>query len=133
MSILLLLFQYKPVQTWAAKKATAYLSKKLGTEVKVKSLYIKPFSSVVLEDFYVLDKERDTLVHTPKLTVELNGFSVFSSISDRKLDFKLIQLDNGSFYLKNYKNKVTNLQFVLDSLKSKDTTKKCPANLDHDL
>ncbi|MFD2148017.1 hypothetical protein [Mucilaginibacter antarcticus] len=26
-SIALLLFQYKPVQTWAAKKATAYLSK----------------------------------------------------------------------------------------------------------
>ncbi len=125
-SILLLLFQYKPVQTWAAKKVTAYLSKKLGTEVNVKSLYIKPFSSVVLEDFYVLDKQRDTLVHTPKLTVELNGFSVFTSISERKIDFKLIQLDNGSVYLKNYKGNVTNLQFVIDSLKSKDTTKTVP-------
>ncbi len=122
-SILVLLFQYKPVQTWAAKKATDYLSEKLGTEVNVKSLYIKPFTSVVLEDFYVLDKQRDTLVHTPKLTVELNGFSLFTSISERKLDFKLIQLDNGSFYLKSQKDKVTNLQFVLDSLKSKDTTK----------
>jgi hypothetical protein len=125
-SILLLLFQYKPVQTWAAKKVTAYLSKKLGTEVNIKSLYIKPFTSVVLEDFYVLDKQRDTLVRAPKLTVELNGFSLFSSISDRKIDFSLIQLDNGSIYLKNYVNRVTNLQFVLDSLKSKDTTKTTP-------
>lgn len=122
-SILVLLFQYKPVQTWAAKKATAYLSKKLGTEVNVKSLYIKPFSSVVLEDFYILDKQKDTLVRTPKLTVELNSFSLFSSIRARKIDFKLIQLDNGSFYLKKQKDSVTNLQFVLDSLKSKDTTK----------
>jgi hypothetical protein len=125
-SILVLLFQYKPVQTWAAKKATHYLSKKLGTEVNIKSLYIKPFTSVVLEDFYVLDKQRDTLVHTPKLTVELNGFSIFHSISARKIDFKLIQLDNGSVYIKNQKNGQTNLQFVLDSLKSKDTTKKAP-------
>jgi hypothetical protein len=125
-SVLVLLFQYKPVQTWAAKKATSYLSKKLGTEVKVKSLYIKPFSSVVLEGFYVLDKTRDTLVSTPKLTVQLNGFSLLSSIQQRKLDFKLIQLDNGSVYLKDQLDGKSNLQFVLDSLKSKDTTKTAP-------
>jgi len=120
-SILLLVFQYKPVQTWAAKKATAWLSKKLGTEVAIKSLYIKPFSSVVLEDFYVLDKQRDTLVSTPKLTVDLYGFYLFSSIKNHKIDFKLIQLDNGSFYLKNMKGNVTNMQFILDSLKSTST------------
>ncbi|MES2808945.1 MAG: translocation/assembly module TamB domain-containing protein, partial [Bacteroidota bacterium] len=125
-SIALLLFQYKPVQTWAAKKATEYLSKKLDTEVQVKSLYIKPFTSVVLEDLYILDKQRDTLVRTPKLTVELDGFSIFSSISERKLDFALIQLDNGSFFLKNYKNSDTNLQFVIDSLASKAATKSEP-------
>jgi hypothetical protein len=125
-SIALLLFQYKPVQTWAAKKVTAYLSKKLATEVSIKSLYIKPFTSVVLEDFYILDKQRDTLVRTPKLTVELSGFSLFTSISDRKLDFALIQLDNGSFYLKNYKDSKTNLQFVIDSLAPKVATKSEP-------
>jgi len=125
-SVLVLVFQYKPVQTWAAKKAAAYLSGRLGTEVNVKSLYIKPFSSVVLEDFYVLDKVRDTLVHTPKLTVELSGFSLFSSIQQRRLNFKLIQLDNGSVYLKKQLDGVTNLQFVIDSLKSKDTTKTTP-------
>jgi hypothetical protein len=125
-SVALLVFQYRPVQTWAAKQATDYLSKKLGTEVNIKSLYVKPFTSVVLEGFYILDKQRDTLVSTPKFTIELDGFSIFSSISDRKLDFALIQLDNGSFYLKNYKNSQTNLQFVLDSLASKVTTKKTP-------
>ncbi|MDB5030584.1 translocation/assembly module TamB domain-containing protein [Mucilaginibacter sp.] len=125
-SVLLLVFQYKPVQTWAAKKAAAYLSTKLGTEVSVQGLYIKPFSSIVLEDFYVLDKQRDTLVRTPKLTIELNGFSVFSSIRDRIIDFKQIQLDNGSFYLKNLEGNVTNLKFILDSLKSKDTIQTVP-------
>jgi len=119
----MLVFQYKPVQTWAAKKATSWLSKKLGTEVAIKSLYIKPFSSVVLEDFYVLDKQRDTLLSTPKLTVDLYGFYLFSSIKNHKIDFKLIQLDNGSFYLKNMKGNVTNVQFILDSLKSTSTAK----------
>ncbi|RYY35442.1 MAG: translocation/assembly module TamB [Sphingobacteriaceae bacterium] len=120
----LLLFQYKPVQTWAAKKATTYLSKELNTKVDIKSLYIKPFSEVVLEGLYVLDKQKDTLLSTPRLTVELNGFSVFSSIKKRYLDFESVRLDNGSVYLKKQKDSTTNLQFIIDYFSSGDTTAK---------
>ncbi|GAA4339280.1 hypothetical protein GCM10023149_49880 [Mucilaginibacter gynuensis] len=123
-SVLLVAFQYKPVQTWAAKKATAYLSEELHTKVDIKSLYIKPFTSVVLEGLYVLDKQKDTLLSTPKLTVELNGFSIFSSIKKRYIDFESIQLDNGSFYLKKQKDSTTNLKFIIDYFSSADTTKK---------
>ena len=120
-----MLFQYKPVQTWAAKKATGYLSKELHTKVDIKSLYIVPFKSVVLEGFYVLDKQQDTLLSTPKLSFELSGFSLFSSIKKRVIDFKSIQLDNGSFYLKKQKDSTTNLKFLLDYFNSGgDTTKK---------
>ncbi|MBC7401266.1 MAG: hypothetical protein H7289_15110, partial [Mucilaginibacter sp.] len=122
-SITLLLFQYKPVQTWAAKKATAYLSKELHTTINIKSLYIKPFSSVVLEGLYILDKQQDTLLNTPKLSVELSGFSIFNSIKQKKINFASIQLDNGTFYLKKLKDSTTNLKFVLDYFNSGDTTK----------
>ncbi|MFD0763566.1 translocation/assembly module TamB domain-containing protein [Mucilaginibacter lutimaris] len=122
-SITLLLFQYKPVQTWAAKKATAYLSKELHTTVDIKSLYIKPFSSVVLEGLYILDKQQDTLLSTPKLAVELSEFSIFNSIKQKKINFASIQLDNGSFNLKKLKDSTTNLKFVLDYFNSGDTTK----------
>lgn len=114
LSITLLLFQYKPVQTWAAKKATAYLSKKLHTKVDIKGLYIKPFSSVVLDSFYVLDKNKDTLLNTPKLEVAINGFSLFNSFKARRLDLSLIQLDNGSVYLKKQKDGKSNLDFIID-------------------
>ena len=123
LSIILLLFQYKPVQTWAAKKATAYLSEKLKTKVDIKSLYLKPFTSVVLEDFYVLDKQNDTLLNTPKLTVSINGFSLLSSITARKLDLSLVQLDNGSVYLKELKDSSSNLKFLTDFFSSPDTIK----------
>ncbi len=122
-SILLLIFQYKPVQTWAAKKAAAYLSKKLHTKVVVGSLYIQPFSDVVLEGFYVLDQQKDTLISTPKLQIELNGFSLLTTPSNHVLDFKLIQLDNGSAYLKKQKNGTSNLKFILDYFSSPDTSK----------
>jgi len=107
-------FQYKPVQTWAAKKAAGYLSEKLKTKVNIQSLYIQPFSSVVLEGFYVLDKQKDTLLSTPKLEVNLSSFSLFSSIRNRVIDFKLIRLDNGSAYLKKQKDSTSNLQFIIN-------------------
>ena len=120
-----MLFQYKPVQTWAAKKVTGYLSKELHTKVDIKSLYIVPFKSVVLEGLYVLDKQQDTLLSTPKLSFELSGFSLFNSIKKRVIDFKSIQLDNGSFYLKKQKDSTTNLKFLLEYFNSGgDTTKK---------
>ncbi len=122
-SITLLLFQYKPVQTWAAKKAAGYLSEKLNTKVDIKSLYIQPFTSVVLDGFYVLDRQQDTLISAPTLTVDLSGFSIFSSIKKRAIDFKLIQLDNGSVYLKKQKDSSTNVKFIIDYFKSNDTTK----------
>lgn len=131
LSIVLLIFQYKPAQTWAAHKAAGYLSEKLKTKVNINSLYIKPFSAVVLEGFYVLDKEKDTLVNMPKLTVDINGFSLFKSINQKTLDFSLIQLDNASVYLKKNKDSTSNLKFLIDYFSSPDTskTKSAPWNL----
>jgi hypothetical protein len=113
-SILLLVFQYKPVQTWAAKKATAYLSKKLHTKVGISGLYLKPFTSVVLDSLYVLDKQKDTLVSMPKLTVGINGFTLFNSLTARYIDFSQIEMDNANVYLKKYKDSTSNLKFIID-------------------
>ena len=123
LNIVLLLFQYRPVQTWAAKKVAASLSQKLKTEVSVGSLYIKPFSTVVLRDFYVLDRTRDTLVKTPELEVGINGFSLFTTFRQKHLDLSLVQLDNASVYLKDQKDGTSNLHFILEYFKSTDTTK----------
>jgi hypothetical protein len=123
LSILLLAFQYKPVQTWAAKKATKYLSDELHTTVSIKSLYIRPFSTVVIEGLYILDKKKDTLLNTPKLAVDVNGFSIFNSIKLRTITFSNIELDNGSFYLKKQKDSTTNLDFIIKYFSSGDTTK----------
>lgn len=122
-SSLLFLFQYKPVQTWAAQKAASYLSDQLHTKVAIKSIYIEPFSSVVLENFYVLDKQNDTLINTPKLIVKLNSFSIFSSFKKHNIDFKYIELSNGSFYLKKQKDNNLNLKFIIDYFNTPDTVK----------
>jgi hypothetical protein len=123
-SVLLLVFQYKPVQTWAAKKVADHFSEEWKTKVYIGGIYIKPFSSVVLDSLYVLDRQKDTLVSSPKLTVELSGFSIFSSIGDRKIHFSRIQLDNGSVYLKKMNDTTSSIDFIVDYFNKPDTTKK---------
>jgi len=126
LSIVLLVFQYKPVQTWAAKKVAASLSKKLHTKVYIGGLYLKPFTSVVLDSLYVLDRNKDTLLSTPELEVGINGFSPFTSIKKRQLDLGLVQLNNGSIYLKKGKDGSSNFKFLSDFFSSPDTIKIKP-------
>ncbi len=115
-SIILLLIivifslQFKPVQTYAAKKAAAYLSKELKTTITIDGLYIKPFKSVVLQNLVVLDLQEDTLAKFPEFLLDLNKLS----LKERVIDVKTVKIDNGNFYLKEYKDKTSNLDFIID-------------------
>ena len=108
--IVLFSLQFKPVQTYVAKKAAAYLSKELHSTVSIKSLYIKPFKSIVLEGLVVIDQQKDTLLSTPRLTIDINQFS----LKQRIIDVNTVQLDDGSFYLKEYKDSTSNLDFIIN-------------------
>ncbi len=98
------------MQTYVAKKAAAYLSDELKTTVSLSGIYIKPFKSLVIEDLLVLDKQKDTLLNTPNFLVDLNQFS----LKQRIIDVSSIQINNGAFFLKSYKNGDTNLDFIID-------------------
>ena len=117
MSIVLLLLasllfslQFKPVQTFVAKRAAKYLSKELKTRVEVESLYIKPFKSLVLEGLLIEDHEKDTLLYSPRFTVDLN----LLSFDERIISVNTVQMDNGKFFLKQYKDTTTNLEFIIN-------------------
>jgi hypothetical protein len=110
LAVLLFALQFKPVQTYVAKKATAYLSRELHTTISLTGLYIKPFKSVVLENLVVLDLEKDTLLSSPKFLVDLNRLS----LKERIVDVNTVQINNGEFFLKSYKNGTTNLNFIID-------------------
>ncbi|MES2652852.1 MAG: translocation/assembly module TamB domain-containing protein [Bacteroidota bacterium] len=110
LAIVIFSLQFKPVQTYAAKKAAAYLSKELNTTITIGSLYVKPFKSLVLENLIVLDLQKDTLANFPKFTVDLNRLS----LKERILDVNTVQINNGSFYLKDNQDKTSNLDFIIE-------------------
>ena len=53
--------QSETVQTWSAKKLTAYLSKELDAELSIERVKISLINSVTLEGVFVSDKHHDTL------------------------------------------------------------------------
>lgn len=123
LALLIFSLQFKPVQTYFAQRAAAYLSKELKTTISIKSLYIKPFKSIVLKDLLVLDLQKDTLLSTPQFMVDINQLSIDKKI----IDINTVQINNGQFFLKDFKDKSSNLDFIInyfDSGKPKVKKKK---------
>ena len=110
MAGLLFALQFKTVQTYAAKKAAAYLSKELKTTFAIGGLHVKPFKSLVLENLVVLDLDKDTLANFPTFTINLNRFS----LKERIADVNHVKIDNGKFYLKDNKDGSSNLDFIIN-------------------
>ncbi len=108
--MLAVILQFKPVQTYLAKKAADFLSKELNTTITIKGLYLRPFKSIVLEDLIVLDQQQDTLGNFPSFILDLNKYAA----DKRILDIANLEIDNGNFFLKNYPNKTSNLDFIID-------------------
>jgi len=74
----------------------------------------------VIENLLVLDRQKDTILNTPKFLVDINQIS----IKKRIVDINTVQINNGSFYLKSYKDRSTNLDFIIDYFDSGTPTVK---------
>lgn len=117
--------QFKPVQSWLAKKAANYLSEELHTRVEIESLYLRPFKSLIIEGLLIEDLEKDTLFQAPSLMANI---SYFSPIAKRKIDIDFISLTNGKLFFKEYTDSTNNVDFIIDYFSSgvTDTVKKEP-------
>lgn len=86
----------------------------------------------MIEDLLVLDQQKDTLLKTPKFLVNINQFS----LKRRIIAINTVQINNGSFFLKSYKDRSTNLDFIIDYFDSGATPvvkkKKKPYDISFD-
>ncbi len=107
------------VQTWLSYRIAGYLSDKLHTRVNVKGVDIELFKKVVLEDLYIEDLHKDTLLYARKFKMDIDGFEM----SKHLLNLNSIHINDAKFYLKTYLNeKEFNLDFILNAFASADTT-----------
>jgi len=115
--ILIVLIQIEPVQNWAKGKATSWLSKKLNTKVEIDRLFIRFPSSVLLEKVYIEDQQKDTLLYTGQLRVNINMWKLLSSeVSVNEIYLKQVTANIN----RNLPDTIFNFQFIVDAFASKE-------------
>jgi len=111
--------QSETVQTWSAKKLTAFLSKELNANISIDRVKISLISNVTLEGIFVSDKHHDTLIYGKSITVDVSGFNY----KTHHLNLDEVELTDTKIKLLKYKNEEDwNFQYLADYFASKDTT-----------
>ena len=122
----ILLAQIPAVQTFAARKASAALSKRIDGDINVGSVYIAPFNTVILRDVTMRGPEGDTIADVRRLTARLDGKSLFSP---NELKVQHVVLDGGQVNIRYITPEETNLGRIISQLSGEKKEDKEPVKL----
>lgn len=115
------------VQTWLCQKVAGYYSKRWHTRVTVGKVDFELLKKLVLRNVYVQDQHADTLLYADALKFDISSIDFDKHI----LHMSNIELDQTKLRLTTYKNThELNLQFIIDAVASKDTSKSPGAKWD---
>ena len=112
-----LLVRLSSVQTFLAHRATAVLSKSLGVKVAIDRVEISFFNKADLVNFYIEDRQHDTMISANDLKIQ---FKVFSLLS-KKISITDIFLDGATVYLHRDTADKTN---IIEAFQSFQSTKQ---------
>ncbi|WP_152268486.1 translocation/assembly module TamB domain-containing protein [Agriterribacter humi] len=111
-----------PVQNFIRGKAVTYLEKKLHTKVAIGKIYIGFPKKVVVENVYIEDRSKDTLISGGSIKVNVD---LFDLITGNGVDIQSVELDNITAKIKRQlPDTVFNFQFIVDAFASTDTSPK---------
>ena len=83
------------VQDYIVKKTIAFLSYRLGTPISIRHFEWSLFRNIDLEDFYLSDKNNDTVIFVSKLNADIS----YWSLTQRTIKIKSIKLENAKVHL----------------------------------
>ena len=124
--ILIVLLHLPPVQTFLGSTVATALAQKFGTEVSVGKINLGFFNRIIIDDVRMLDQKGDSMIYASRLSAKVD----LLPLKDGKISVSSAQLFGlrANIYKQNAKSD-TNIQFMLDSLASKDTTQHKPLDL----
>ena len=124
--ILIVLLHLPPVQTFLGSTVATALAQKFGTEVSVGRINLGFFNRIIIDDVRMLDQKGDSMIYASRLSAKVD----LLPLKDGKISISSAQLFGlrANIYRQNAKSDM-NIQFMLDSLASKDTTQHKPLDL----
>jgi translocation and assembly module TamB len=123
--VLLILIQTPPVQNFARKKVQAWLQTKLNTRFEIGKVYIGLPSSVIVENIYVEDKAKDTLLYGGRIKANISLFKLIKN----EIDIGQLTLEHINANIsRTLPDTVYNFQFIIDAFAGE--SKKDPKTTD---
>jgi hypothetical protein len=117
------LFQIPAIQTYAAKKAASYLSKRLLTDISVGTIHIGGFLDIVVTDLSIDDLHGNKILDARKIRLDLRRIK----IRDHIIELNKVTLEESLIALRTYSSdSLFNLQFIFDNLSTTDTIQNVP-------
>ncbi|MEJ6617478.1 MAG: translocation/assembly module TamB domain-containing protein [Crocinitomicaceae bacterium] len=127
--ILIILFVFairtSSFQTYLAKKATAYLSKELGTEINIDQVAIIFLDEVALDGVLVKDRANDTLIAAKSIYIGIKDWN----LSKIKFHLKNLDIEDATIQLSRNEKGDFNYQFLIDHFSSERKKKKKTVHL----
>ena len=118
--LVLIIIQTSVVQDYARKKTVTYLEHKLKSRVEIGKLKIKFPITISLQNVFLGDKSKDTLLYGEEIKVDINMLRLLKS----DIRIKEIALNHIVVKIKRLQpNSVFNYQFIVDAFASKPVVK----------
>ncbi len=105
MVVLSILLSFSFVQTKLANIVTNRVNDKFGTSIAIDKVDLSSLRNVKLKTILIKDHHQDTLFYVGKLQTSVLNYR---SLIDGNLNFGDIEIENGKFYMKTYKDENSN-------------------------
>ncbi len=110
------------IQTWLGKETGNALRKKLGTEVSVGNINVGFLNRIIIDNILIYDQQSKEMIRASRVAARIDYTELFRKGQLYVSSAQLFGF-NGNFYKADSLSDA-NYQFLLDSLASKDNTKK---------
>jgi hypothetical protein len=122
-TVLVFVLNSERMQNAVAQRVTAMLSEKLGNRVSFDHIRVSWISRVTITNLLVTDLRSDTILTAPELIVRLN----LLAFSSKNIEIRKAVLNNaGIRFAIDPETDDINIKFIVDRLKSTDTTANKP-------
>ena len=115
------------IQNWLGERVSSVLANKLNTRVDVGNIDLGFLNRIIIDDVEIYDQASQKMICASRLAAKIDYYQLIRNGCIYISSAQIFGFD-GNFYKKSEKSK-PNYQFVLDSLSSKDKTKKSDLRL----
>ena len=114
-----LAFQTSVVQTFLVRQVANRLSAQLHTRISLKSIDIRFFNKVVLNDFLMEDQHEDTLLFVGEMVASVDNLSFKKQV----VSLSSLEMKDTRMFVSLDEDQIPNYKFILDALRSGSTQK----------